>query len=354
MGKNEYHGKILLVGNFPPPFGGISSHVAALREKLIASNLSVAVLNATIPCRDSSSNVISSAGRLHFITNIFMHTRLFRMVHLHTNGHNRRSWQLIRICGAACRLWKRPYLVTLHSGNCPEYIQGMKGMERILSMRALNKASGIIAVNERIRTSLTGFIDAQDRITVIPAYLGLVCKSEPSGSAPVQHFLRSRGPILTSMLAFRPEYRVGDLLETVLRLKGEFPDLGLMILGSGQGREIVEADVRRMNLGNNILIQVDMEPKYIYDILQKSHVFIRSTAFDGDALSVREAMTLGIPVIATETDFRPEGVIKYGIGDVNGLCQRIRTALKKPHSAARTVGCEGDFFGEIMSVYKRQ
>ena len=93
-----------------------------------------------------------------------------------------------------------------------------------------------------------------------------------------------------------------------------------------------------------------MEPKYIYDILQ-SDVFIRSTAFDGDALSVREAMTLGIPVIATETDFRPEGVIKYGIGDVNGTLQNT---LKKPHSAARTVGCEGDFFGEIMSVYKRQ
>ncbi len=34
---------------------------------------------------------------------------------------------------------------------------------------------------------------------------------------------------------------------------------------------------------------------------------LRTTHYDGDAISVREALAMGTPVIATRTAFRPEG-----------------------------------------------
>ncbi|MCV4567241.1 hypothetical protein OFB72_32285, partial [Escherichia coli] len=44
-------------------------------------------------------------------------------------------------------------------------------------------------------------------------------------------------------------------------------------------------------------------------MISSANVLLRTTRFDGDAISVREALFLGTPVIATDNGMRPEGVI---------------------------------------------
>ena len=40
----------------------------------------------------------------------------------------------------------------------------------------------------------------------------------------------------------------------------------------------------------------------------ESDVVLRTTLYDGDSVSVREALYIGTPVIATDNGMRPEGV----------------------------------------------
>ena len=62
-------------------------------------------------------------------------------------------------------------------------------------------------------------------------------------------------------------------------------------------------------------------------VVSRLDIFARCTYYDGDALSVREALALGVPVVASDTDYRPEGVIKFRIADGQELVRALKHAL---------------------------
>ena len=62
--------------------------------------------------------------------------------------------------------------------------------------------------------------------------------------------------------------------------------------------------------------------------MKRLTLFLRPTYFDGDSLSVREALALGVPVVASATDFRPDGVITFRIGDLQDFLEKLRHAIE--------------------------
>jgi hypothetical protein len=59
-----------------------------------------------------------------------------------------------------------------------------------------------------------------------------------------------------------------------------------------------------------------------------ARLLLRTTLFDGDALSVREALQLGTPVIATENGMRPHGVRTIPVRDQAALELAILAELQ--------------------------
>lgn len=70
------------------------------------------------------------------------------------------------------------------------------------------------------------------------------------------------------------------------------------------------------NLDNIFFIS---QPHSFYKLLKYADIMIRPTATDGDAISVREALSLGKVVIATNRVDRPEGVILFKYNDPDSL-----------------------------------
>ena len=61
---------------------------------------------------------------------------------------------------------------------------------------------------------------------------------------------------------------------------------------------------------------------------------VRSTFVDGDAITVREALAFGVPVVASDTAFRPEGVTLFRKGDVSDLVAKLRQVLAAPRAGS--------------------
>lgn len=59
-------------------------------------------------------------------------------------------------------------------------------------------------------------------------------------------------------------------------------------------------------------------------VIGRLNLFIRATITDGDALTVREALLQKIPVVASDAAPRPEGCILYKSADVEDLLERIQ------------------------------
>ena len=64
-------------------------------------------------------------------------------------------------------------------------------------------------------------------------------------------------------------------------------------------------------------------------LMMASNLVVRATNTDGDALTVREALFLSKPIIASNVTFRPEGTVLFENRDSQDLYLRIKEVLEK-------------------------
>jgi glycosyltransferase involved in cell wall biosynthesis len=81
---------------------------------------------------------------------------------------------------------------------------------------------------------------------------------------------------------------------------------------------------------------------------------LRTTWYDGDALSVREALHFGLPVIATDNGMRPEGVRLIPPRDENALLAAIHgtLAMARPKSQASSASGNENLMS-VLDMYRQ-
>ena len=65
------------------------------------------------------------------------------------------------------------------------------------------------------------------------------------------------------------------------------------------------------------------------------------------------ALALGVPVVASDTDFRPEGVVLFRRGEVDDLVNTLTRTLQRPHGLPHGGGADGDAFDRLLAIYDR-
>ena len=81
--------------------------------------------------------------------------------------------------------------------------------------------------------------------------------------------------------------------------------------------------------GLNEYITILTYPISFVRLMEKSDLVIRATNTDGDALTVREALYLNKPVIASDVVKRPKGTILFKNRDSDDLYKKIIETLNK-------------------------
>ncbi|TAK07550.1 MAG: glycosyl transferase family 1, partial [Candidatus Manganitrophaceae bacterium] len=115
--------KVLLIGDYPPPYGGISVHVQQLAAFLRKHGAECIVLDIE-PGTDSKPGAIRVSGPLGFLWTLIRFSWRGYVSHIHTNGHNFKSWLAIAVTAWVGFLFGRRNIATLHSGLMPDYAAG--------------------------------------------------------------------------------------------------------------------------------------------------------------------------------------------------------------------------------------
>src|SRR5690606_414885 len=89
------------------------------------------------------------------------------------------------------------------------------------------------------------------------------------------------------------------LLQAVLPLLAEAPDLHLLMIGDGGLRERVEAEVIRSGLAHRIALPGARHGDEIAQLLKGADLFVMSSAYEGMPIAVLEALASGVPVAST-------------------------------------------------------
>lgn len=348
--------KLLLVGPYPPPHGGISVHVATAHQLLTRSGACCHVLDAGGHRKRPGGVAGSLPSGVRLLARVREHARRGWTLHLHTNGHNAKSWLVAVACAAAAR--EAPARVlTVHSGMAPEYLRSGGAWGRALARRALGTYDRVLCVNPEVRSAARDQGAPEERLEVVPAYLPA---PPPEGELPARfrEWLERHTPVLTTTLFYRPEYGFDLLLATLRRLKRRHPELGCLVLGSGEGELAARRRLREEGMAEWVHLAGDVTHDLCLALMARSDLFVRPTLVDGDALSVREALGLGLPVVASDTGHRPPGPVLFPPGDADALEEALETALgawervlrRAPEGSPR--GGPGDEIERLLRTYR--
>ena len=84
----------------------------------------------------------------------------------------------------------------------------------------------------------------------------------------------------------------------------------------------------------HVLLCGDVPHAITMTAISRAELMLRTTLYDGDAVSVREALHLGTPVIASDNGMRPAGVHLIPKSDLQALLRAIEettgAALAQP------------------------
>ncbi len=98
------------------------------------------------------------------------------------------------------------------------------------------------------------------------------------------------------------------------------------------------------------VIFIDVPHDY-FEILKRVDVFVRNTSTDGDSLSVREALYIGIPALCSDCVERPDGCTLFHYNDLHSFataCKTLKNEASKPHKMLDATHYLSELYGDLF------
>lgn len=231
-------------------------------------------------------------------------------------------------CAFAGIAGRKPAHLTLHSGMAPDYLAGSI-LRRWLAWTTCRLFGRITCVSQHIRIALESLGVRSRAIEVAHAGTESVESSvllakrnivEPIGE--IAEWLQKHKPVLAATGSATPEYGFNVLLDAVGRLTPRYPNVGCVVMG-----------LNNPNRPDNVLTIGDIPHLDCLGLMSKADVFVRPTFADGDSISVREALAMNVPVVASDCTRRPDGTVLFKTGNSEDLATRLECVLHQCYSS---------------------
>ena len=177
---------------------------------------------------------------------------------------------------------------------------------RMLGARyALIRADSIRVVSNRIKESL---INRHYKLKTIPVVLPIFVDVEKIRSAPITVDLRKKYPQFTFrfLIASRleRERNIALVLRSFPEVIKRYPQAGLIIVGGGKERPVLEKMVRDLGLSRNVVFEGWQSELASY--YKTAEVFLNTPWYEGYGRSLAEAAAIGMPIISTDVGIARE------------------------------------------------
>lgn len=205
------------------------------------------------------------------------------------------------------------------------------------------RADALITVSEGLRDeAVDDFGAARDKVHVIPNSVAV--ETIRAGAAQPEPHPWLDDPEITTLIAIgrltaQKNYPV--LLSAYAQLAARHPQTRLLILGEGELRADLEARVEQLGLSDRVELAGSRPNPFGY--LARADVFLSSSDFEGFPMVHLEALTCGVPVVATDCDFGPAEILgpdeRWGLlaptGSASGFAATVERLLADPARAAQ-------------------
>jgi glycosyltransferase involved in cell wall biosynthesis len=330
--------KVVQLGPYPPPHGGVQTNLVAIREYLRGHGHACDAINLTSSRSKEGDGVYYPRGAPALMRLLWQLPA--DILHLHFGGDL--TSRLLGLAFFCSLLPGRKTVLTFHSGGYPGSPAGQTAGPATLRGFVLRRLDGLIGVNAQISAMFRKFGVAERRIRTILPYV--VQPPDPTLPLPerLAAFLETHRPALLTVGLLEPEYDLPMQIECMGAILRQYPRAGLLIVGAGSLEADLRARIGATSYAERILLYGDMPHAVTLRATVECDLMLRTTLYDGDSVSVREALYLGTPVIATDNGMRPDGVHLIPASDPKSLIGAVNELLSRggPRQAAAGDGQE--------------
>jgi glycogen synthase len=277
------------------------------------------------------------------------------IVHFHVGGDI--TNRLVALGALISLLPGRRSVLTLHSGGYPTSAQAREARRIKLIYATLRRFDALVGVNAEVKAFLVNSGIATQKVHQIEPFPHLTRIKPGSASDPeLDSFCVQQKPLLATVGLLEPEYDLTLQLAVLRQVRQRYPDVGLVIVGSGSLRDELARQIALEPHSQRILLAGDVPHPITVELIRRAALLLRTTLYDGDAISVREALQLGTPVVATDNGMRPANVFLAPIGDVNGVAKQVINVLEMPrrpsHAEMSPKLGEHDGIDDTLELYE--
>ncbi len=321
--------RVLQLGPYPPPHGGVEINLVSIRNYLRAHGHACGAINLTRYRRANADEVYypeSAAETLRLIAKL-----PYEILHLHIGGTV--PFRLLMLSLICCWMPGRRAVLTFHSGGYATSPQGRAASPWTFAGFVFRRFDRIIAVNQQIVDLFRRYGVRKERIRLIEPHAISAQPEDVLLPPALAAFFRDHRPRLLTVSGLESEYDLPLQIELAGRLLQQHPKVGLAIIGSGSQKDNLRSLVSSKDYSEHVLLCGDVPHAATLRAIAECDVFLRTTLYDGDSISVREALHMGAPVIATDNGMRPAGVHLVPISNLDALasetCRVLSTETRK-------------------------
>ena len=162
-------------------------------------------------------------------------------------------------------------------------------------------------------------------------------------------------PLIGMVAPFKPQKSPLDFVRVASHVCRQRADAHFVMVGDGELRQAVEAEIRRLGLTQSITLTGWRRD--VPEIMKCLDAFLLTSGWEGLPRVYLEALSCGVPVVGTCVDGAAEVVID-GVngflkepGDVEGLADRVLWLLNHTE-AAKAMGVRGMSLSEKFDCYE--
>jgi glycosyltransferase involved in cell wall biosynthesis len=324
--------KVVLLGPYPPPHGGVSIYVSTLFQHLKGRGLRLWTYGDR-EVRDPNVRFMRDKRRdiVPLLLREGRGTRIGDCTHflLEYPSALVPVWVLLK------RLLGFEWVKILHDGSLPTRHAAFGPARRALFRLAAGGVTEFVVVSEALERWLREEVKVTQPVSVAKSLLPRIRDTERDAlpaelEASLADYTRRRLRVC-SVGAFIPEYGFLHAAQAVERVRVETgEDVGLLLL---DGDFAADAAYREEVLRGRPWVTVlkNVAHADVFRVLRRSDAFVRGFGLESYGLSRVEALWCGLPVVATRAG-ETRGMLLYDFGDVDALTRQLTRALSGEHA----------------------
>ena len=328
--------RILQISSYPPPRAGWGVRVQFLKQHLEADGHECVVLNIGTSRTVPSEEYETVLGGLDYLRKLWRFSRRGFVAHVHVNGASAKGFVLAIAAEVINLMWGRRCFLTFHAGIEQVYFPRPKyPWLRPVFWVMFAIPRQIICNSEPVKAKIVEYGVPSSKIVPIQAFSTqyLEAAAEPL-PVEMEAFYRRFPHIVFCYLKMRPLFHPTVTIEGFARLAARRHDVGLILCGIEDHMDkgiwpAAQTRLAKPDLSDRVLVVDDLAHDLFLQALGRASVCLRTHMSDGICSTVLEALSLGVPVVATENHTRPAGVITYDPLDLDALASILDNVLNR-------------------------